>query len=861
MRYLYVAADLARTGTVESDLLEPTTERHAVRLDVPLLRAVDESIVSQAADPVFAGVVIQPAMGLLEPRHLQLARRLLRSGRRVWLHWPAESAVECLDDERWRSMRRHTVARSLLRTFDRAIRPVVALRRMPEAMRWAYRGRFPFRPAELIDRLRGLYATSKAVPFAAATWTDAGVGGRGLYLRADFWNQLTSGGSYGHTCYVAKELKESSGDLVCLFAQRYPLVAELGVRQVVMDLPRRTDGEDAIVNATRHYYPIVKSACQVLQPAYIYERLCLGNYAAAMVSQDLQIPYIIEYNGSELSISKSFLSPYVYSDVYLEAEAFAFRQATVISVVSAIVKDDLVSRGVDARKILVNPNGADLRSYAPATASEKTAVRRTLGFDDQHRVVGFTATFGGWHGVDVLAAALPRICAASPDIRFLLIGDGAHKPMVDDAIMRHGLADRVSAVGRVPQEAGARLLKACDVYVAPHSAHMVDSRFFGSPTKIFEYMAMGGGIVASDLEQIGEVLSPALRVADLRRDDVSVRAERSVLCTPGDVDQFAEAVVRLAARPDLCRALGANSRQAVCDRYSWKRHVERLWSFAGSLPPEKTVAVTTGDAYKDEVQNQWNNTPIGSDRAKRSQPHSLEWFREIEADRHGTYAPWMPEVMEFAAHAGEDVLEVGGGLGIDLAQFASHGATVTDLDLSAGHLALAAEHFRLRGLSGTFVHGDAEHLPFSDASFDLVYSNGVVHHSPNTARIIDEMFRVLRPGGRAIVMVYAEHSWNYWWKVMFGRGMKSGELSHHSMGDILSRSVENTGTDARPLVKVYTRRRLKRLFRRFTRTRILQRQLKRDELPGPLARLQPILERVAGWNVIVKATKPQKPSN
>ena len=95
---------------------------------------------------------------------------------------------------------------------------------------------------------------------------------------------------------------------------------------------------------------------------------------------------------------------------------------------------------------------------------------------------------------------------------------------------------------------------------------------------------MGGGIVASDLEQIGEVLSPALRAADLRRRDVVVTNERSVLCTPGDIGELVDSVVGLARRPDICGALGRNARQAVREQYSWQHHVARLWAFADRLP-------------------------------------------------------------------------------------------------------------------------------------------------------------------------------------------------------------------------------------------------------------------------------------
>ena len=95
-------------------------------------------------------------------------------------------------------------------------------------------------------------------------------------------------------------------------------------------------------------------------------------------------------------------------------------------------------------------------------------------------------------------------------------------------------------------------------------------------------------------------------------------------------------------------------------------------------------------------------------------------------------------------------------------------------------------------------------MPFDDASFDLVYSNGVIHHTPNTDRVVREMYRVLKPGGRAIVMVYAENSLLYWYQLVYLLGVRSRLLEKYSMGEIMSRHVELSQTDARPLVKVYT---------------------------------------------------------
>ncbi len=858
--YLYVSPRLDGTAVFSSEALAATTERHRLSLDIGTMTSGDPLGEIERRGGL-GGVVIGLVSGLPDRARLDIAGRVLSRGLRLWLYWPNERAVETVDQERLTSLRRHRRAVIALERAGRPIhRAMESWQRMRPGLRWIYRGAFPVRRYDLLSQLERDSLDARPVPFplmsdlpAASNPIDAG-----LYLRTDFWAPITSGGSYGHTCYVARELAAVTKRFVCLLAHPFSLLDDFGIRQLVMDAPTTIINEDAIVSASEHYYPIVKAACGVLRPAYIYERLCLGNYVAALLSRELQIPYIVEYNGSEISMQKSFdkTAPF-YADVYLKAEEVAFRQAALISVISEHVKNDLVSRGVDARKILVNPNGADLDSYAPAPPDEKRLLRSSLGFTDDDCVVGFTGTFGGWHGIDVLAAAIPRICAEAPTVKFLIIGDGTHKPQLDAEVARHGLEARVRCVGRVPQAEGARLLKACNLYVSPHNTHMVDSRFFGSPTKIFEYMAMAGGIVASDLEQIGEVLSPALRVADLVRPDVAVTNQRSVLCSPGDVDQFVNAVVGLARRPELSAALGRNARQAVTDHYSWQRHVARVWAFADQLPRgPRTGQVETGDAYKDQVQNQWNNNPVGFETAKEAQPNTLEWFLEVERYRHGVYAPWMPEVMEFAAHAGEEILEVGGGMGTDLAQFARHGAIVTDVDLSQGHLQIAQENFRLRGLTGRFVHHDAESLPFDDGRFDLVYSNGVLHHTPNTAQAIAEILRVLKPGGRVIVMVYAENSLQYWRNLVWHYGLKSGDLASQSMADIMSRTVERTGNDARPLVKVYTKPRLRALFGAFEDIRIVQRQISPELVPRRLRRLLPVVERLAGWNLILKARKP-----
>jgi len=564
--YLFVVATFDKVGESSDNRLSEFSERHTISLPIPELRDVSDMFAELHSSSA-KGIVFQMVRGVPGRQQLQVGRRVLKSGKKLWFYWPDEGAVECVDKERLRSYWRLWTATRVFFALHRAISyaPPFEAYANPHA--------------ECHETLRN----AKPIAFPnceALPSPENPLKGTGVYLRTDFWARITSGGSYGHTCYIAKGLSRVTRNLVCFLPHRYTLIDELGLNQVVLDPPSRGYNEIDLVLASPYYYRPLKAALMALKPLYIYERLCLGNYVGARLSQELGIPYLVEYNGSETSMSRSFGGKgFVNEQFFLKAEEAAFKQASLISVVSDAVREDLVRRGVDPSRILVNPNGVDLQAYRPAALEERQKLRAELGFDDTHTILGFTGTFGGWHGIDILADAIPRICATYPNARFLLIGDGNYKHLVDEKIREHHLSANVISTGRVPQVEGARLLQACDIYLSPHNKHMVDSRFFGSPTKIFEYMALGGGIVASDLEQIGVVLSPALRAGNLPSSLANVTNERAVLCTPGNLEEFVAGVGFLIRHPEVRLRLGQNAREAAALHFSWDRNVADLWRF------------------------------------------------------------------------------------------------------------------------------------------------------------------------------------------------------------------------------------------------------------------------------------------
>lgn len=251
---------------------------------------------------------------------------------------------------------------------------------------------------------------------------------------------------------------------------------------------------------------------------------------------------------------------------------------------------------------------------------------------------------------------------------------------------------------------------------------------------------------------------------------------------------------------------------------------------------------------KLEIQKQWDTDPCGAVTVQDKEPETLEFYRAIRKHRYEEYAPWFDEIVGFDQYRDRDILEIGVGLGSDHYRFAVNGNRMTALDLSREHLRHTSKHIQLEGLNTTAVYGDAEQMPFEDNNFDVVYSFGVLHHTPDTEKSIAEVRRVLKPGGVAIIGLYHRDSYFYWLSTLLIRGILKAGLFKKGYRKLMSEIEYRTETDsAMPIVKVYSRSQTRRLFSDFSSVELKICHIHPGSFQQNRGWLRTILEKYLGW--------------
>jgi glycosyltransferase involved in cell wall biosynthesis len=324
----------------------------------------------------------------------------------------------------------------------------------------------------------------------------------------------------------------------------------------------------------------VKQSFGSSRPHFLYQRHFAFSIAGALLSRQLKVPLILEYNGSEAWIADHW-DPNPLLLWIRMCEEVTLKSAARIVVVSRVLRDDLVERGISPDRIRVNPNAVDTNLFYPGRGRDSG--REELGVQPADVLIGFVGTFSLWHGIDPLQQAIARLLTSRLRcrVRFVLIGDGLLHGEMRAALAAYERTGEVIFTGPLPPEKVAEYLDASDILVSPHIPMPDGSRFFGSPTKLFEYMAVGKAIVASRLDQIAEVLE---------------HERTALLVTPGNPEELEQAILRLALDSSLRETLGAAARRAAVEHHDWSRNVAQalsnMPSLASNLISEKGIVST-----------------------------------------------------------------------------------------------------------------------------------------------------------------------------------------------------------------------------------------------------------------------------
>lgn len=297
-------------------------------------------------------------------------------------------------------------------------------------------------------------------------------------------------------------------------------------------------------------------------PAFVYQRCALDDFIGLQISYKYKVPLILEFNSSSIWTAQNWGNGLKYKKLAERIENLNLKKADLIVCVSEALKETLISRGIKSEKILVAYNGVDTEKYNPEISGKE--IRRKYGLENKI-VVGFSGSFGLFHGAERLAEAYAILVSQNDGyknkVSLMMVGEGKTLSEVKRILKRYRLDKCAYCVGSVPFEKMPAYLAACDILVAPHVPNRDKSDFFGSPTKLYEYMAMGKAIAASDLNQIGEILK---------------NNKNALLFEPGNAKDISDKLALLIEDKELRKNLGLNARKDAVEKYTWDIHVNKI---------------------------------------------------------------------------------------------------------------------------------------------------------------------------------------------------------------------------------------------------------------------------------------------
>lgn len=394
-----------------------------------------------------------------------------------------------------------------------------------------------------------------------------------IYVRGNptmRWKGQLVGGAATHMTGVVNGLLDSGLDVEVLAAAALP-----EIRTGVTEVPMRRIFHFEPWLTMAAYAAELERASEGLRADLIYQRYEPGSLAGLRIAATRGVPLVLEYNGSELWVDRNWSSSGKASrgyEIQERIEQRVLEQASLAVVVSEPLRAQLLERGIPDDRILVNPNGVDVEALEVYRTGTPASWRAEAGLREAP-TIGFIGTFGLWHGVLELPEMVEAVSRSNPEARWVLVGDGEYWPQVRAGLVERGLEDRVAMPGALPRERALAMLAASEICVSPHVPNPDGSRFFGSPTKLFEYMGLAKPVVASDLEQIGEVL-----------DD----GETALLHEPGDSAGAATALSLLLEDPDRRERIGRAALAEAEARYTWRAHARRILdSVRGEVAAER----------------------------------------------------------------------------------------------------------------------------------------------------------------------------------------------------------------------------------------------------------------------------------